>query len=492
MLDLQELYGEIVQGLADLVNAAVPITKPGVVGYLDSSANWVIPVPSGGPRIYVTVSGNAIEAINTGVPLFGGYPIVVTFQEGREPIASRPEAHEAAEYMGGQLSLGSAPHSHRWGWGNVDLVEGLRMEPGLVLPDAATGLLCNVTAFYYLAGGERKYSPPANITPTTPTGVDTHYWVVVGLNTTLPTPVMAAVYGTPKSTGSALTASEAADIQFPGIPLMGIRLAYGATAYDLLVDFIDIRNWTNDKPHYGFPDPVTKDLVIRSGRTVVVHGFNSSTGEITNFGEVYDLEGDGRITAPGGTFGDHIAGNYSVFENDGFLRMEGTARVRKEIQVKAEGLKLGATAPTQAVIGNFSVLQFAGAGTTDTVYTSFHMPNDWAVGTDLTVHIHWAPVNGNAGNVKWQMDWSAVASNANEVISGAGTNTSVIDAAQGLQDELLETGSMTIAGVSLAEEDTIGIRMFRDPTDGDDTYGSAASLVIIEFAYLADRLGNPT
>ena len=200
-----------------------------------------------------------------------------------------------------------------------------------------------------------------------------------------------------------------------------------------------------------------------------------------------------RITSAGETrIGDGGTTNYAQFAVDGELTLYGTARVTKEIQIKAEGLKLGATAPTQAVIGNFSVLQFAGAGTTDTVYTSFHIPTDWATGTDVNVHVHWAPVNANAGNVLWQMTWDAIASEADELISGAGITISIIDATQTRQDELLESGDMTISGGSLTAEDTIGIRIFRDPTAGTDTYASAASLVIVEISYTADKLGVAT
>lgn len=184
--------------------------------------------------------------------------------------------------------------------------------------------------------------------------------------------------------------------------------------------------------------------------------------------------------------------NYAQFAIDGELTLVGTARVKTEIQVKAEAFRLGGTAPTPVVIGSFSVLQFPGTGATRSIYTSFHIPNDWAVGTDIEVHVHWAPVNADAGTVVWQLTWDAVASEANEVISGAGTSTFVSDATQTLQDELLESGSMTISGGSLTSEDTIGMCIFRDPSHGSDSYGSAASLVIIEISYTADKLGEAT
>ncbi len=162
----------------------------------------------------------------------------------------------------------------------------------------------------------------------------------------------------------------------------------------------------------------------------------------------------------------------------------------KHIIIKAENTKLGASSPTPAVIGNFSVLQFAGSGATREVYTSFHVPFDWKSGTDIEVHVHWAPVDGNSGDVVWQMTWDAIASDNNEVISGAGTTTSVTDATQSLQDELLETDDMTISGASLALEDTIGLKIFRDPDHGSDTYGSAASFVILEIKYTSKEFGG--
>lgn len=150
------------------------------------------------------------------------------------------------------------------------------------------------------------------------------------------------------------------------------------------------------------------------------------------------------------------------------------------IQIRAEDFKLGAPGPAEAVIGVFSILEFTGSGSTQSVYTSFPVPIDWALGTDIDIRVHWAPVDDSTGTVVWQMTWDAVASEANEVISGAGTNTFVLDDTQSLQDELLQSDSMTISGASLTKEDTIGICIFRDPTHISDDYISGASLVWVE------------
>ena len=197
-----------------------------------------------------------------------------------------------------------------------------------------------------------------------------------------------------------------------------------------------------------------------------------------------------QIEAQGGGFFGGVT-NYTQISATGVLTMAGTARVKKEIQVTAEDFRKGASSPTAAIIGNYAVLQFAGVATTQSVNTTFHLPDDMDLSEDLTVHVHWAPSNANAGNVKWQITWDATASENGELISDAGATITVIDATQTTQDELLETADMTIPAASLAAEDTIGITLFRDPTDGDDTYGSAASFVLVEFGYIANKLGDP-
>ncbi len=245
-----------------------------------------------------------------------------------------------------------------------------------------------------------------------------------------------------------------------------------------------IITWMEDEDYFQFSD----DILMVTTEKVLFR--DTAIGAYSQADTFLDFYADGGIR-----IGDSSSGaptNYAQFASDGELTLTGTARVIKEIQIKAEALKLGGTAPGAAIVGVFSVLQFAGVGGAETVYTSFHMPTDWASGTDINVHIHWAPTNGNAGTVVWQMTWNALASENDEVISGAGTTTSVSDATQELQDELLESGDMTIAAAGLAAEDTIGISIFRDPAHGSDNYGSDASFVIMEISYTANKLGEAT
>jgi len=161
-----------------------------------------------------------------------------------------------------------------------------------------------------------------------------------------------------------------------------------------------------------------------------------------------------------------------------------TPQVKKYITLKPENFKLGSTPPTAAIIGNFSVLQFAG-DSVDEIFTTFKVPTDWDTSTDINIHVRWAPEDGNSGSVVWQLDYNAVGSENNEVISGAGTIVSVIDNAEELQDGLQDSGDMTISGLT---EDMLGMRLFRDPNS--DTYASAASFVWLEVEYISNKLGE--
>lgn len=149
----------------------------------------------------------------------------------------------------------------------------------------------------------------------------------------------------------------------------------------------------------------------------------------------------------------------------------------------------GGSPPDQGVEGTFATLLFASNGTEE-VYFNIHMPMDWKVGSDIKLAAYWAPTSGAAGGVAWEFDWEARASESNEALGAGSTHVDIHDATQELDNELLETSYGTIAGSSLAVDDTIGINFYRDHDDDDDTYGADAALIHIEVEYYADKLGK--
>ena len=165
------------------------------------------------------------------------------------------------------------------------------------------------------------------------------------------------------------------------------------------------------------------------------------------------------------------------------------ALLTKHIFLKVDDIKLGSPAPTQAVIGNFSVLQFDGNTILDEVFAKFHVPEDYESGTDMSLHIHWSPTDTNTGGVIWNIKYASIEPEFDELLSSVGTSLSVRDLAQETADELLESDAMTIVAANITADDCMGIKIWRDPTDGDDTYESPASLIEIGIDYTARQSG---
>jgi hypothetical protein len=182
---------------------------------------------------------------------------------------------------------------------------------------------------------------------------------------------------------------------------------------------------------------------------------------------------------------------YTAFSDNGTQTMVGNARDKKHVIIPVSAATLGAAAPTPTVYGNYATLVFSWA-VKQSAYVVFHTPDDWAVGTDMNIHAHWAPVTAAAGDVVWDIDYTATASEANEQIQVAGINLTVTDSTQLLIGELLQTDDMTISQANIAVNDAIGVCISRDTTDAADTYGAGVALVYLEITYTADKLGEAT
>jgi hypothetical protein len=241
--------------------------------------------------------------------------------------------------------------------------------------------------------------------------------------------------------------------------------------------------WRGSLDYFEFND----DILMNSSEKIYYRDL--VIGIYSQADTFLDLFADGGVR-----IGDSSSGaptNYTSIQPDGEIQLVGTARIKKHLILGVGKATPGASAPTSAVIGNYAVLQFSNI-VTNSAYITFHMPDDWDSSTDMEAHIHWAPVNGNAGDVVWDLDYSSLASDNNEVISGAGTNLSVTDSTQSLQDELLLTDDVTIVKENLADADAVGIKLSRNTGDAADTYGAAASLIYLEVKYTANKLGEAT
>ena len=202
-----------------------------------------------------------------------------------------------------------------------------------------------------------------------------------------------------------------------------------------------------------------------------------------------DIEEIKRVEPEDVPLNNELKHNHSGGDSVKIKMQNLTGRVEKYAVISAATFKLGATAPTIAVEGTFSVLQFSNTRT-ESAYVNWHIPKDWKIGTDIKIAYYWAPTSTGAGGVAWEFDWEAVAANADEVLGAGSTHVDVHDVTEEVDNELLETGYGVIAGESITTDDTLGICILRDHDDGDDTYAAPAALVHIEIEYVSDKIGQ--
>lgn len=160
----------------------------------------------------------------------------------------------------------------------------------------------------------------------------------------------------------------------------------------------------------------------------------------------------------------------------------------EDVVVPIAGLGSGASSPDlTAFLGNIQAYAFAGTATLEQLYGSFEVLHGTKLGTDLRPHIHWCPSDANAGNVKWQLEYTI---RNNLGVYSAPTTVSATIATGGiaLQHQIVEfpiiNGSaLTIGAICM-------FRLFRDPNDAEDTYNSDAFALSFGVHYQVDSDGS--
>lgn len=203
--------------------------------------------------------------------------------------------------------------------------------------------------------------------------------------------------------------------------------------------------------------------------------------------------GTGAYTFPDGAayFGDGGTTNYASFATDGELNLFGTARVKSQIPIDNANLGKGSTAPSQVILGNYNGWEYT--INDDTVFT-FHLPHDWASGTDVVINMDWYIDEAGGDEIKWRIDWSATPHDASEAID-APTHTGNSDTGDIVIPatvKYLTANGLTISSGSLSAGDQIGVKVSRIAiTDGTNP-GNDPTIVDIHIEYTADKLGEAT
>jgi len=160
-----------------------------------------------------------------------------------------------------------------------------------------------------------------------------------------------------------------------------------------------------------------------------------------------------------------------------------------DFNFEALSLEKGASSPDLISIfssGGLYGLGFDGAGgPAEMVYGGQEILHDYMEGTDLSVHIHWLPVNTGTGTVRWYFEYSI--KNVDEVFSAPTTIYGEEEAGgTAWMHHLTSIGTIDGTGIKVGAH--IMFRIYRD--SGDDTYGSDAVLMSAGLHYKINSLGS--
>ena len=130
-------------------------------------------------------------------------------------------------------------------------------------------------------------------------------------------------------------------------------------------------------------------------------------------------------------------------------------------------------------------------GQTQTIAIWFQMPHAWKVGTDVSLHLHWAKTTSAAGTVKWQSkyEWTN--------IGGTRAGYSVfVDGTEAIPNSNI-SGKHAIfeftdlSGIGKGISSMIGVVIQRlSSGTGADTYAAPVKLFEVDIHYQVDGFGS--
>lgn len=133
------------------------------------------------------------------------------------------------------------------------------------------------------------------------------------------------------------------------------------------------------------------------------------------------------------------------------------------------------------------------AGQMSEAFASFHVDHDYALGTALYPHIHWA-INSNAvGTIRWGIEYT-VAKGHGQMAFGPTTTVYVEQAADGTPYKHMVAEVSTpnaIPGLNIEPDTLILCRFFRDGAHANDTLEADAFVFCVDLHYQADRATTP-
>lgn len=165
----------------------------------------------------------------------------------------------------------------------------------------------------------------------------------------------------------------------------------------------------------------------------------------------------------------------------------GETGIKKEIFIDPTRMKgIGATGMVETVAGTFYVLT-ADDSINEEAYFSFHVPDDWKAGSDVSIHIDYMNAIAQTGinSVIFNIDYASVADG--EDGTPIVTTVTVTDtlATDEVAEVMHETSPMVLSGSGLAAGDVVGCKIYRDASNVADTMTGDALIAFAHIEYMS-------
>lgn len=261
---------------------------------------------------------------------------------------------------------------------------------------------------------------------------------------------------------------------------MGTNVQDGQPLYLSDTAIGKITNVKPSKPNYC----VCVGYVIRTSTTVgqilVKIDASPKIGELSNVDTTEISDGDSL---------------YYEEDTDTFKRIESGFNHKalwEDIMLYPESLGTGSSAPDLVSINGSKLRSygFDGGNLTEQLYGSFEIPHTYNVGSTLRPHIHWSTTTTGTGNVKWQLEYEI--KDVGEIFTGVTSTIVAVDSTDGVayKNHVVEFNTINIPTLKIGAQ--CKFRLFRNPSDAEDTYGSDVILLTLGIHFEVISNGSRT
>ena len=128
-------------------------------------------------------------------------------------------------------------------------------------------------------------------------------------------------------------------------------------------------------------------------------------------------------------------------------------------------------------------------------HAAWHIDHDYAPGTKLYFHVHWAPTVANLGTVRWGFEYTVAKGHQQQAFPVTQTvyveQASVGTAYMHYVAEVDEANALDGAALGIEPDTVIMVRMFRDGASANDTFEAPVFGLFLDLHYQAIRATTP-